>query len=226
MKKSIVVISLLMFISALANAQISIMPYVQSDYSHFATFPDAENQYRSYYKPETRPKLGYAVGTTIEYHINKKWAFQTGLEYQNMGSVAERSTHDIVDPLFSYTISRENHHFINIPIQMKYHFTNDKKSTPFIAFGTSLNWNVSSVYLSEGFVNEELIIKTKSRIENPQTINFAANVDIGCKRKLTEKLTLNTFLSGNMLLLPTRKNDIHNDRHFNIGLGIGLGYSI
>lgn len=235
MKKSIFIICALLLFNLSSFAQMTITPYGRADLSHFATPFNAEMQPQGYaYRKQTQPKLAYTTGIAVDYAFNEKWALKTGVEFQEMGDKRISTTFFEPGPVYEpldKIVTIQSHQFINIPIQMQYHFTNDKKATPFIAIGTSVNWNIRNQVSSQGFYQNELVSNgTYNRRDNenfkPQKINFAINLDAGFKRPLTEKLTLNTFLSGNMLLLPTMKSDDYNSRHFNIGVGLGVGYAI
>lgn len=58
----------------------------------------------------------------------------------------------------------------------------------------------------------------------PNDFNLIGMMDFGFNYLLTEKLFLHTFLAGNMTILPTIQSLSFNNRHFNIGLGFGVGY--
>lgn len=233
MKKPIVVISLLMFISAFANAQISIMPYAQGDFSHYFFSPESsDKEVAKKSKDILKPKLGYTFGVNVNYKFNQNWSLQTGLMFQEMGEKTLKTNFNSNPQIDTWDAFSITHHYqyINIPIQASYHFTTDGKLSPYVALGAALNINTQS-FIKSTLYEDELRETTKIDIENLEhldirPVNFSTKVDFGFSYELSEKVHLNTFLSGNMLLLTTSKNHIYKQRHFNIGLGIGVGYSI
>lgn len=223
MKKSIFTIFTLLILSAFANAQITIMPFVQGDFAHLVRFSNAR------YQEDFTPKLSYTFGISGNYAFSKKWELKSGLIFQDMGGQREINISFQPGNTFEYALQEIHYQFISIPIQMQYNFNSSRKITPFIAFGTSVNWNINSYIFGEGISNGEVVEEEKSDVKDiTRTLNLGTNFSTGLQRKLTKKLNLNLFISGNILLLSTRISEFNfeNARHFNIGLGIGLGYTI
>ncbi|NJN78617.1 MAG: hypothetical protein HC803_10090 [Saprospiraceae bacterium] len=103
--------------------------------------------------------------------------------------------------------------------------------SPYIAFGSAINWYVNGFYNSSTYDANDEQVTTKFKFQDQEgfdirQVNISAKTDVGFNYQLTEKLNLSTFISGNMLLLTTNKTNFYNPRNFNIGLGIGVGYSI
>lgn len=236
MKKSILLIVAITFFSAFANAQITITPYAQADFCTRILSPEStlspemvENIQELY-----APKIGYTTGINVQYDFNSKWAFKTGLMFQDMGSKVSETDLIFTNPdivLFDAYKLIEHYQFINIPVQMQYNFNADSKFSPYIAFGGSVNLNVNNYVISTLYTVEEVYDRTKFQFDDAsdyekQTINFSVKTDVGFRYKLNEKFDLNTFISGNVLLLPTNQNNSYNPRHLNIGIGFGVGYAI
>jgi opacity protein-like surface antigen len=224
MKKSILAIAALLVFSFTSFAQMTITPYVQGDFSYAIPFKEKQA-----YKDNLSPQLGYTFGINIDYAFNEKWSLKTGLMFQNMG---DKYPYQSVSPLIGIWFDayelKQNYQFINIPIQAQYNFNTESKFSPYVALGAAVNWNMNSYYISKKYANDERIDRTKGQFDDnyKQTINFSAKTDIGFRYQFNEKLALNTFLSGNMLLLPTSKNDYYKLHHYNIGLGVGLSFKV
>jgi opacity protein-like surface antigen len=210
----------IIFIFAFANAQITITPFVQGDLAHVANFSDPDNSGED-------PKFSYSLGVGINYAFSKKWELKSGLTFQDMGNKWETNLYVTsgVNPIDKIA-QRVHYQFLSIPIQLQYNFNTNKKTTPFVALGTSLNWNVNNIGYYNTFYRGEPVLELKGDIQDIRQFNLGANLNTGIKQQLTEKLNLNVFISGNLLLLKTSKDAFDNARHFNVGLGLGLGYTI
>lgn len=224
MKKSILAIAALFIFSFPSFAQMTITPYVQANLSSAIPFKNKQS-----YKDNLSPKLAYTFGVNVDYAFNEKWSLKTGLMFQNMGDkYAYSPVSPLIDTWFDAYELKQNYQFINLPIQAQYNFNAESKFSPYVALGAAVNWNVNSYYVSNLYLNEEKIDRTKEEFDNDykQTINFSLKTDVGFRYQFNERLSLNTFFSGNMLLLPTTKNNYYEPHHFNIGLGVGVGYAI
>ena len=124
-----------------------------------------------------------------------------------------------------------SHKFISIPIQAQYNFRAGKRFSPYIALGGALALNTSNRITTTLFdTNDEIEDVIENELLNfyggtPRKFNISAKMDIGFNYKLTEKVSLNTFVSGNMLLNPATKSTDFSMRHFNIGAGVGFSGS-
>ena len=232
MKKSIIFIFTLLLISTFAKAQITITPFVQGDMSHFITIAksDFKTVAKTVRQDITQPKITYSTGIMLNYVFSEKWELKTGVEFQDMGD-RYKFNFDVIGITENgqdYDVLEELNHFqfINIPIQLQYNFINDKKSIPFIAFGLGWNRNINNYSTKEYYNNQKLVFEEKINEFDVQKSNFTFNLDGGFRQQLTEKLNLNLFLSGNILLFSTFNSTLFGHRHFNIGLGVGLGYTI
>jgi hypothetical protein len=230
MKKSILAIAALLVFSFTSFAQMTITPYVQGDFSHFATFPEQNEKEsaKEYRQDMFRPKISYTTGIAINYALNEKWEIKSGLIFQEMGAKIPYTEFPAA-PGSSFNAYKITHHhqFLAIPVQAQYNFSSDHKFQPYIAFGGDIRWNTKNYYRSKTYNDGELANYTKEEfVLTRQKINFSIKSDIGFQYQLLERLSLNTFFSGNILLLPTIQNDIFNIRHFNIGIGAGVAYSI
>lgn len=236
MKKSIFIICALLLFNLSSFAQMTITPYTQADLTYRILSPESTLSVENIenVKEMYTPKLGYTFGANLQYDFNEKWALKTGVMFQDMGDkIVER---DLIwsNPdhlLFDGYKLIHHYQFINIPIQAQYNFSSTSKFSPYIAFGGSVNWNVKNYYVSTLYQEEEVYSRSTDDFNNSylyekQTINFSVKTDVGFCYKLNEKFSLNTFLSGNILLLPTNQSNVYNPRHFNIGVGLGVGYAI
>jgi len=212
--------------SICANAQITITPYLQGDITHYANFPDKNFEESAlFFRHQSDLIIAYNTGLYLNYTINEKWDLKSGITIQKMG---DKTIYNVDDfPIIDDEISSTFHHnFISIPLQAEYKLKSNKRYSPYIAFGTNLYWNTSSIDNRVNYNNNGSTFITEESIGNTNRFNFSLKTDFGVRYELTEKLNLNTFLSGNILTLSTFNSDIFGRHHYNVGLGIGLDYKI
>lgn len=229
MKKFIITIFTITLFSPFANAQMTITPYVQGDFSYAIPF---ESNWIGAYTYDYHPILSYTFGVQINYDFNKKWSLKTGWFFQNMGEKIERTVlSNSIEIWFDAYKIRMNRQFVNIPIQAQYNFNTESKFSPYVALGTAFNWNLNT-YNHVTLYNENKVVQTsrnqmvKDVHYKAQTINFSLNTDVGFRYKFSERFALNTFISGNILLLRTTQSNLDKFHHYNVGLGIGASYTL
>jgi long-subunit fatty acid transport protein len=232
MKKSLFAIVGLFLFSFNSFAQISVTPYFRVDASNFLMTPSKEMklEYGITTQMNQKFKLNYTYGFDVNYDFSPKWSLKTGLMYQEMGSRSGQAYY-FEDNVFKSWEREISHKIISIPIQAQYNFRADKRFSPYIALGGAVGLNtynsIKTTYFDEqnnvsNITDFELLSYAGGM---PRKFNISAKADFGFNYKLTEKLSLNMFMSGNMLLTPSTQNVDFNNRHFNIGTGLGLKYS-
>lgn len=232
MTKQFFAITGLLFFSLTSFAQLSVTPYFQVDLGNFVSTPSQEMKetYNLNARLGNQFKVNYTYGLDVTYDFTPKWSLKTGLMFQEMGNQSHLLSY-LEDDVFKSRQQQFSHRFITIPLQAQYNFRAGKRFSPYVALGGALNINtynsIKTSYFDEynnltSVTNFELIDYYGG---NPQRFNFSAKADVGFNLKLTEKLSLNTFVSGNMLLNPSIDRRDFRSRHFNIGAGLGLKYS-
>lgn len=234
MKKSILLILTLTFCLAFAKAQITIMPYGRMDFSNninhqMHPIMDCDTDFElDIYKFST------TVGIDVNYIFTRNWSLKTGIMYQEMGNrqiggMTRSSNNRLVN------INREVAiHYLNLPLQIQYNFRPQKTFSPYIAVGSIFHLNTSNSLKTIRYDEHSmpyLLSETsslRSNVDNytARKYNVSIKADIGLNYQLTSKLFLQNFLSANFLLLPTIDDTNSEIKHYNIGLGLGLGYSI
>lgn len=230
MKKITLLLFTLFFISAFANAQMTITPYGQVDYSR----KFVENTgwcYTGWEGLYTRPKLSYAFGADVQYNFTPNWSIKTGLMFQEMGNNMVRKIYISEEKGYLNLYSKVSLQFINIPLQAQYNFRASKRFSPYIALGGTASRNISGSKTTTRFYsNEGIETTTKTPIAEiaylEKKYNFSIKTDIGFTYKLNEKLSLNTFISRNVQLLKTSISPDAIDRYYNNGLGVGLSFKV
>lgn len=233
MKNQFFAIVGLCLFSLTSFAQISVTPYFQADFSNFISTPSKELklEYDLSTQLGNEYKLNYTYGFNVNYDFTEKWSLKTGIMFQEMGSQSDKSYFLNDDEQFEAIHYELSHKFISIPIQAQYNFRAGKRFSPYIALGGALALNTSNRITTTLFdTNDEIDDVIENELLNfyggtPRKFNISAKMDIGFNYKLTEKVSLNTFVSGNMLLNPATKSTDFSMRHFNIGAGVGLKYS-
>ena len=240
MKKSIIFVLSMLFISAFANAQITVMPYVQGGMSSITKKPMEFPTSSIYVESDYKPGFGYAAGLLINYQFNREIEVRTGIEYQNAGIGVEERFLVGNEPSYSTTYryagigtvdrikSKVNAIYINIPIQFQYNFETEKNIVPYIALGGNLSWYVKDNSSTEGFLDNEFVGETDGEFDVDNILFAGVNLDFGIQRKINEKFSFNAFISGDMYLARLGKYAEFGLNHppFNVSLGVGLAYSI
>ena len=239
MKKSIVFILSIFFISTFTKAQISVMPYVQGGVSALTNTPTSFLTLSSYSESDYKPGFGYAAGLLVNYKFNKHIEIRTGIEYQNSGIRIEERY--INDPNYATTVTytgigvvdrtkrQSNSIYTNIPIQFQYNFRTNKSIVPYIALGGNLGWFTKERFFTEGYLENEFVGEISKTYNNTGNVLFAGlNLDFGIQRKINEKFSFNAFVSGDMYLARLGKYAKFGLplQPFNVSLGLGLAYSI
>lgn len=230
MKKSILLLFTLTFSLAFANAQTLMMPYGRADISNRILLNDETISVRNTLKSDSR--FAYSFGVDVIHNFTPKWRLKTGLMFQKMGNQLAP---------FSFYLTEEGKevdiytvfdlHFYNLPIQIQYNINPEKRFSPYVAIGGMINRKVINIYYDYHY----FYIKDGQEIPValPQydilywvnRYNLSPKVDIGFDYRISPQLFLNTFVSGN-LLLRSMGQVYGNTRYYNIGIGLGLGYTI
>lgn len=82
------------------------------------------------------------------------------------------------------------------------------------------------VIFTDGFLDSEFVGESREVFNYDNFLNWSVNVDIGVKRQITENLTFNTFISADALMSRVKRDIPILYQYFNLGLGVGLAYSI
>lgn len=233
MKKSITFLVTFLLISVFSNAQITFTPYVQADFTSYTAFIidgdfqdyEAYQELLDYKQNFSQPMLIYNTGIYINYPINEKWEIKSGLTFQEMSDRTVRNQ-PIGFPNLDKIENISYHNFLTIPLQVQYNLKPIKRLSPYFSFGSNLYRNIESGYRDIIYYGNGRVSETYDVINILRKVNFSLKTDFGFEYKITEKLNWNAFISSNFLILPTIKNDFFNLRHYNIGLGLGLGYTI
>lgn len=239
MKKSIVFILSILFVSAFANAQITVMPYVQGGISSITKKPMEFSTSSIHVESDYKPGFGYAAGLLINYQFNKQVEVRTGIEYQNAGLEIERryikkNPNDVatVSYLGIGVVDRAkikvNSIYINIPIQFQYNFETKKNIVPYIGLGGNFSWYIKDNFFGEGFLENEFVGKTDGELDYDNVFFTGVNLDFGIQRQINEKFSFNAFISGDMYLSRLGEDAEFGlfYQKFNVNLGVGLAYSI
>lgn len=232
MKKTVLAIVGLFLFSFSAFAQLSVTPYFRVDVSNFISTPLSKLRKDYNLKTELGDnfKLNYTYGFDVNYDFSPKWSLKTGLMYQEMGSRSGQAYY-FEDNVFKSLERELSHKIISIPIQAQYNFRADKRFSPYIALGGAVGFNAYNSMKTTYFDEQNNVTNTTDYKllaysgGMPRQFNVSAKADFGFNYKLTEKLSLNVFMSGNMILTPIHQRFGYSNRHFNIGTGIGLKYS-
>jgi hypothetical protein len=241
MKKSILLILSMTLLVVFANAQITIMPYVQGGMSYRTTPQKNYFQIGSVKSDISRkPTFGFGSGLLINYQFNEKLEIRTGIEYQNAG-IKQEIKYKTTDPNYAFTFTfvgivgnvnrvklQTNSTYINIPLQAQYNLKSIKNTVPYIALGTNFSWFVQDNSFAEGFLNDEFVGETSYKSE-PNNVWFTGvNLDFGIQQKINERFAFNAFVSGDIILSRIGKYSAFSLEYqpYNVSLGIGLAYSI
>lgn len=233
MKKSTLLIITILSLSTFVNAQWTITPYARVDYSNktaheVIVLMGCDYPERGY----SRPKFGGTVGIDLNYDFTPNWSLKTGLMFQEMGNNIPRYQlyiSDIKGYLNQY--GEVTLQFISVPIQAQYNFNSKKRFSPYIALGTALNINIlndesrTHFYSNEG-IKTTTILSLSETDYTMRRFNISTKIDVGFNHKLTEKVSLNSSISLNRLMLSISENRYLTEKYYNIGLGLGIGYVI
>lgn len=233
--KNLIVCSFFLLISAFANGQISVMPYFRIDKSNLVQ--KSEGLYCNGWSCSgIESKSAYSTGIDIDYRFLPNWSVKTGLMYQEMGNLVPERELSILfwdngnlNFFYADVKSEVTWRFLNIPIQLQYNFRNDKRFSPYIALGGMINKTLgqgeyAKHTYSENGIEKEVGVPIIEVGDSTRQINFSPKTDIGFQYNVSPQINIQAFASANVLLLPT--TTYFENRFYNIGIGLGVAYSI
>ena len=127
-------------------------------------------------------KLGYTIGITYQYSLNKKIGFVSGIMLSNKGEKTRKQYTSSPTP-FNYN---SQYYYIDIPLLFKYNFL-CKKIKLFASAGFSCNvFLVHKTSQITGYKNDDVKINSYSKT-GLSPINFAIIGSVGLECPLTNK---------------------------------------
>ena len=176
--------------------------------------PDPSGGHSGSTKEETTSAhhlLPLTFGVRISKELSPKWGMETGVQYSLLRSDITKTIGD-----WSY-IKNVKAHYISIPIAVKYHFLQWKKTNVFTLTGMSLDMPIGSSIDSE-------IMGEHSKLHYP--VSFSIDAGIGFEYKISPTTTLFIQPSLNYHIMDKSEHPIlWQDQPFSFDLPIGIRFS-
>ena len=177
-----------------------------------------------------KAKLNHHFNISYNHALQEKLWLKIGLGFSSMGYKTEKielifgnqiDSMGNFDPNipgeFESAQFKYNYHFLEIPIALRYEFS-QKKLKPFLELGISTQYYLQSVYKS--FLDGQKRSKEKIREENISQIQFAPTVAFGFSYAFNEKWEL--LVQPNFRYNLTKKFNVTSYQHLWSG-GLALG---
>jgi hypothetical protein len=153
-------------------------------------------------------KIGYSVGVSLCYNLNKRMGVELGFSYSDMGYSTkenELTFGDAIDPRFGYTYPTSgtgtstgyasikiyyNHIYLNLPVRLVYRF-GEKKNKFIAGIGLTTGYLIKSTSRI-AFDNGESITISRDDLqyEKYNNYNIFPELSFGIERQLSQKLML------------------------------------
>lgn len=162
--------------------------------------------------------FGYSLGLNTEYSISKNFSLVTGVNFSNKISYPGGWIFVASDPITgkkfapAFLIKQETN-LLEVPLQGKYYFLNQRKITPYIIGGLTFS---RSVLTENTFVNRENTDEIIVRDENDKDLNnLYPELGFGFLYSISEKISLSlqpiirfNLFSGTKVHSPVQKAGI------------------
>jgi Outer membrane protein beta-barrel domain len=224
MKKSILS-SVFILLTILVNGQSSKLSvgitgspdYYNYQFKSIAGFPE-----------EYKTKLNYSLGILMDYNFSEKFSFQTGLIYSTKGYNVNYSWigSDLNDPAIPLT-SRFNINYLDIPILVSYNFLNKENFSLFTSAGIVTSFLTDEKVVSKMGDGSESETEFSNITENQKLNNilFAADVELGLKYNVTEKLYISVapYLRAGLIKI---NDQVLESNPISFGANFGLHFKL
>jgi hypothetical protein len=235
MKKSILFILSILFISTFVNAQIKIMPYAQMCFSDLNI---QENGYPYGQIVNETPRLGASAGFLLSFNITDWLEIGTGFRYQDIGTNLTMTyyysaAHSGVTRLngvgdINLTIDEISYPFISIPFHAQFNLPKINNITPYVVIGADIAAAFKMDVNIEGYFRGEYIGETTMERIVPNPVIGRGNIGIGIKKKMSERFIFNAFVMGDFTIadLDVIETSSFFYKPYSVNLGLGLSYII
>lgn len=168
----------------------------------------------------TKHKMPVTVGVSVRWHLNDRWAFESGLTYTKLSSELWSGSE------LDYYESEQKLHYVGIPLKASYELWENKFLAFYVSAGGAVekcvSGEVNTIYTVDGLPQEQ--VKEDLSINELQWSVAAA---VGAQVKLTSHIglyvepSLNYFFKDGSTVDTIRKEHPLN---FNLQMGLRLTY--
>jgi|GEM_PF-3976581 len=186
-----------------------------------------------------KAKFGFTAGLAARYRFNKRWTFQTGLEYSQVKWGTNKAvllTEGDFDPITGTPTEgsgaklerSESYSYLAIPLKTDFTILGTKKLSLFASAGFTTNYFMFASY-SAAIIHPDGSVtasKVSGRSNEINALTLSINASAGVRYVLNKKLSLEAAPVYRRFLTPLNNTGSVKHYPYSAGLNIGVFYRL
>ncbi len=169
-------------------------------------------------KRETHHKQPFTISLALQYRLNQRWGFETGLLYNHL------SSQFIIGERHAGIIDNQEIHYIGVPLKVSYNWINNRYWNIYSSLGFTMEIPVFSSLTSDYILNGSSLLHYDKSLDVP--LQWSAGFGVGLQYNITPHFGL--FVEPNFqYFIPDRSNikTYRTEHPYNFTIPIGFRLS-